>query len=247
MPFDLIALLIHALDSRDVRGGRHILQNRIQQLLHALVAVCGSAAHRHGRTFASSPAQNLFHLFNRRLLALQIHHGQIVVELTDLLHHLRTVQLCIFLHVPQILGDSNIVSLVVVVDISLHLEQVDDTFELVFFSDGQLQHDGVLAKPRSDLLYRAVKVRSQNVHLVDESHTGHVVGVCLTPDVFRLGLNASLCAEDAYSAIQHAKRTLHLHGEIHVAGSVDNIDTMLRRIGHGLRLFFQCPMAGRSS
>ena len=84
----LIALQIDALDCRDIGRRGHILEDRVQKLLHALVSVSGTAAYGNRRTLAGSLAQNILHLLHIQLLALQILHHQIVIQLADLLDHL---------------------------------------------------------------------------------------------------------------------------------------------------------------
>ena len=246
MSLHFVPLQVGALDGSDVRRGGHILQDSVQELLNALVAVCRATAYGNRRTLAGGLAQGLLHVLHGRLLALQVLHGQVIVQLADLLHQLRTVQFRIVLHVAQVIGHGDVIALVVIVDIGFHLEQIDDPLEFVLFADGQLDDDGILAKSRLDLLYGSVEVRAQNVHLVDERHTGHIVSVSLPPYVFGLGLNAAFCAENADCAVQHTKGTLHLHGEVNVSGSINDIDTMLQGIRHRLGFLLQCPMAGRS-
>ena len=49
----------------------------------------------------------------------------------------------------------------------------------------------------------------------------------LTPDRLGLRLNAALRAEHSDRAVQHAEGTLDLDGEIDVAGSVDDVETIV--------------------
>src|SRR5699024_622378 len=135
----------------------------------------------------------------------------------------------------------------VIVDISFHLEQVDDSLEFIFLSDRKLQADRVLAQTGLDLIYCVIEVCTQDIHLVDERHTGYVVGVGLTPYVLGLGLNAALRTEDAYSAVQYTERTLNLYGKVYVSGSIDDVDTMLQSTRLCLAVLLQSPVTGGSS
>src|SRR3546814_7233214 len=63
--------------------------------------------------------------------------------------------------------------------------------------------------------------------LVDEAHAGHAVLVRLTPHRFRLRLHAGDAVETGDRAVQHAQRTLHLDGQIDVAGRVDDVDAVI--------------------
>ena len=48
------------------------------------------------------------------------------------------IKFCFFLHVFWDLSDGNVFTFLIIVDISLHFEKVDDTFEFIFFSDWKL-------------------------------------------------------------------------------------------------------------
>ena len=138
MTHDLVAIHVNAFDGRDVKGRRHELDHSIQKLLNALVSVSSTAAYRDRLAFAGSLTENLFQFFNGRLLAIQIHHHQIVIQLADLLNQLGSVKLCIVLHIFRNVSYRDIIALIIVVDVSLHLKQVDDSLELVFLTDREL-------------------------------------------------------------------------------------------------------------
>ena len=227
MSLHLVAVLIDTLDSRDVCRGGHELKDRIQKLLDAFVPVSRSAAYRNCRTLACRFTKNCLHGLHGRLLALQVLHHQIVVQLADLLHKLCVVELCVVFHIVRDLCHGDVVALLIVVDVGLHLEQVDDPLEIVFLTDRQLEADGILAEPCLDLLYGIVEVSAQDVHLVDERHTRYVVCVRLAPYVLGLGLYAALRTEHTHCAVKHAKGTLNLYREVHVARSVDDVDAVL--------------------
>jgi hypothetical protein len=54
-----------------------------------------------------------------------------------------------------------------------------------------------------------------------------MVSVGLSPNRFGLRLYAGHSVENDETAIQHPERTLHLHGEIHMARSIDDVDLVL--------------------
>ena len=247
MSLNLIALHVHTLDRRDVGRSRHIFQNRVKQFLNASVSVGRTAAYRNSGTLAGSFPQSSFQRLYGRLLSLQILHHQIVVKLADLLNQLAAVQFRVILHIIRNVNDRNILALIIIIDVGFHLKQVNDSLELIFLADGQLQTDGVLAKSCLDLLHRAVEIRTHNIHLVDECHTGYVVGVSLTPYILGLRLNAALCAEHAYSAVQHAERTLNLYGKVNVTWSINDVDPVLQSAFLRLTVLLQSPMAGSGS
>ena len=136
MSHDLIAFHIRTLDCLDISRRRHILKDCIQKLLHALISVSGTAAYGNCRTFAGTFAQRFLHVFYGRLFTLQIHHCQIIVQLADLLHQLVMIECSIIRHIGRNLRDGDIIALIIIVDVSLHLEQVDDSLEVILLTDG---------------------------------------------------------------------------------------------------------------
>ena len=242
-----VAVEVGSLDRRDVGRSRHELDDRVQKLLNALVSVSRAAADRDRGARDAALAERSLHFFHRGFLALQIHHHQVLVEVADLLHELRAPLLGLILH---ILGDrfnTDILSVLPVVIICLHLEQIDDPLELGLFADRDLEADRILAKTGDQLIDGTVEVRADDVHLVHKRHTRDVVLVRLAPYIFRLRFYAALGIKDADRAVQDAERALHLHREIHVAGGVDDVDAVLQSAGGRLALFFQRPVAGRRS
>ena len=242
-----VAVEVGSLDRRDVGRSRHELDDRVQKLLNALVSVSRAAADRDRGARDAAPAERSLHFFHRGFLALQIHHHQVLVEVADLLHELRAPLLGLILH---ILGDrfnTDILSVLPVVIICLHLEQIDDPLELGLFADRDLEADRILAKTGDQLIDGTVEVRADDVHLVHKRHTRDVVLVRLAPYIFRLRFYAALGIKDADRTVQDAERTLHLHREIHVAGGVDDVDAVLQRAGLRLAVFLQRPVAGGGS
>src|SRR5207302_8818303 len=72
-----------------------------------------------------------------------------------------------------------------------------------------------------------LEVRADTVHLVDEDDAGDVVAVGLPPHRFSLRLHAAHRIEYGDGAVQDAQRALHLDGEVHVPGRVDDVDAVL--------------------
>jgi hypothetical protein len=247
MSDNLVAFQIHTFNRRDIKRRRHILYDCIQKLLHALVLVCASAAYRNSGTFAGAFSQSCFQLVNRGLLTFQISHHQIVIQLADLLYHLRTIQLSFVLHIFRDINDRNIIALIVIVDVGFHFEQIDQTLKVFFFTDGQLNTDCVLAQTGFDLLYCAIKVCTQDIHLIDECHTGYIVGISLTPYVLRLRFYTALCTEHADSAVQYTQGTLNFYCEVNVSRGINDIDTALFCAGLCFAIFLQGPVTGGSS
>ena len=246
MSYNFIAVHIGTLDWWNVCRSRHILKDCIQKLLNTLVSVSRSTAYRNCSTLTSCFSQDFFHILNGRLFALKVLHHQIIVQLADLLYQLGVIQFCFILHIFRNLANGDILTFIIIINISIHLEQVDDSLKFILLADRQLQTDGILAQSGTDLIYCAVEVCTQDIHLVDECHTRYVVRISLTPYVLRLRLNSTLCTEDTNCSVQYTQGTLNLYSEVYVAWCVDDVDTMLQRACLRLGMIFQSPMASGS-
>jgi hypothetical protein len=133
---------------------------------------------------------------------------------------------------PEIGGDVGDVvlgaqiSLVVVPDVSAFM-RIRSTTPTKSFSApiGSCIDDRLGASLRFlDGVDRVVEVGAELVHLVDEADARHAVLVGLAPHGLGLRLDAGLAVEHGDGAVEHAQRTLHLDGEVDVAGGVDDVD-----------------------
>ena len=77
----------------------------------------------------------------------------------------------------------DICTLIVLIIVCIHLEQIDQSDEIIFLSDWNLYRNCILAKTVNDCLYRHEKVCTHLIHLIDECHTWNIVCVSLTPYV----------------------------------------------------------------
>ena len=135
----------------------------------------------------------------------------------------------------------NALRVVFVVHIRLHRDEVDESLEFVFGSDGEEQRMRIAVELCLNVFHGTIKVRTRSVHLVDESYTGNIVLVHLAPHRFRLGLYARNRAEYRDGAVENTEGTFNFGGEVNVSGGVDKIDLLLDSLK---RTFFSCPVAG---
>ena len=159
------------------------------------------------------------------------------------------VLLRLLFHILGDIFDADVIAHIIVVDVSLHVDQVNDTFEGVFLADRQLDGHTVGMQAVMQHLHAAEEIGTHGIHLVDVNHAGNLVLVSLTPDGLRLRLNAALGSQNGHRTVQDAQGALDFNGEVHVARGVDNIDTMTvlleeSRIVLGLGM---APIAGGSS
>ena len=109
-------------------------------------------------------------------------------------------------------------------DDRLHVDQIDDAFELVFLADGNLNRDGLGIEALADGIDGMLEISTHLVDLVDEANSRDAVLIGLAPDFFRLRLHAMHGVKHRDRAVEHAQRALHLGREIHVAGRINNVD-----------------------
>ena len=109
--------------------------------------------------------------------------------------------------------------------------------KLILGADRQLDRHRLGAEAVDDILQALEEVGAGLVHLVAEHDARNVVAVALAPYRLGLRLDALVGIEHADRAVEHAQRTLHLDGEIDVAGRVDDVEALAvpERGGRGRR------------
>ncbi len=238
--FDRVGALrrIETLDCRHIHRRRQIVDNRVEQRLHALVLECRTADHRHERRFrffalcmhrrVDALAQRGLDLFFGNLLAVEVLLEDLVVRLADLLDQLLAVVLRLFEHVAGNLTDDVVgAHRLVLVGDRLHLDEIDHADELVFGADGQLNRNRIATELGDDLLERPLEVRADAVHLVDEADARDAVLVGLTPHRLRLRLDAGDRVEHRDRTVEHAQRPLDFGGEVDVSRRIDDVDAVI--------------------
>jgi len=228
-PRDLVVRLrVGALDGRDVERARQVLDDGVEQRLHALVLERRAEQHgcqRIGQRASAERAAD--HLGRHRRLVLEIRLRQLVVVLGDRVDQ-RVVRLVRGIaELGRDLPDRERLPEVVLVDDRLHLDEVDDAAVGVLLADGELDRHRVRTEPVAHRLHGGVEVGPGAVHLVDERDPRHAVAVGLPPDRLRLGLDAGDRVEHGHRAVEDAQRALHLDRKVHVPGSIDNVDPMV--------------------
>ena len=183
MTDNFISILVCSCNVRNVRRRRHILDNAVQHLLYTFIFVSGSTIYRNRITGDGSLAEGFLQVVNGRLFALKVLLQKIIIQLTDLLNQIVVPFLCLILQIIRDGSDLDIFALIIFVIICLHLKQIDEADETVFFSDRNLNRNRILAQTVNDRLYRIEEVCTHLIHLVDESHTRYIVSVCLTPHI----------------------------------------------------------------
>src|SRR3954451_1659534 len=227
IPLDHGVLVAHGvtLDSGDVDRAGQVVHDRVEHGLDALVLERGPAQHGVQRTRDSGPPDGGDELLLGGLGALQVQLHHLVVVLGDRLEQPVTPfagGLEVFVRDPD---DVVLVALALgLPEQRAHPDEVDDPAEVGLHAPGQLHDERRRAQPVDDHLDAAVELGAYPVHLVDEADPRYAVPVGLPPDGLGLGLYACHGVEDRDRAVEHAQRSLHLDGEVHVTGGIDDVD-----------------------
>ena len=219
-----LAVHVHATDCGNVGRAGHEVDDCVKQLLHALVAVGSSADNRNQFVGDARLAERRLQLGNRDFLALEILLHQLVVGRSNRLHHLFAVFLRLVQHIRGNRLHAHILTKVVVVNVRLHVHQVDDAAEGHVMTDRQLNRHCVCMESCVNHIDHTVEISTRDVHLVDVHHSRDFVLVRLSPDSFGLRLNAALCAQNGNRTVQNTQGTLHLDRKVDVTGGINDID-----------------------
>ena len=106
------------------------------------------------------------------------------------------------------------------------------------FAEGQENRDGIRAQLGAHVIQRVRKICASAVHLVHERDARNFVFGRLSPDCFRLWLDAGNTTEDSDRAVQHAHGTLNFGGEIHVTRRINDVDAMRHVLERLVNLVF---------
>ncbi len=188
--FGLAADRLDALHGRHVERRGQVVDDRVEQRLHALVLERGPAQHGREGDRERGLANRRLQQRLRDLGLLEDQLEELVVEVRDLLEQMLARGGG---GVGQLGRDLALVLLgaevVEVVD-RAHLDQVDDAGEVALGADRQLDRHRVRAEAVDHRLHAAREVGADAVHLVDVGDPRDAVLVGLAPDRLRLGLDA---------------------------------------------------------
>ena len=200
-----LSLRVDAGNCFFVQRGRHILDNRIQQFLNALILVRGAAGDRNGLVGDGRLAQRgADHLFGD-VLALKIQRHDLVVLFRDRLEHVVAVAACELLHICGDLFLAHVLTELIIEDIGLHLDEIDHAAEGIFASDGQLDGNGVTLESLVHHLQDIEEIGTHHVHLVHVNKARDMILVGLSPYSLGLRLDAALGAQDCHSTVEHTQ------------------------------------------
>ena len=228
---------VDPVDRGDVERARQVVDDGVEQRLHALVLEGGAEEDGRDRDRERRLAERApDHLRRDRALVGEVGLEELLVVLGDRVDQLVVVRLGLLLELLRDLDRRDLRAEVVLPDGALHLDDVDDAAEVLLLADRQLHRHRVGAQAVDHRLHGCEEVRAGAVHLVDEGDAGDAVAVGLAPDGLRLRLDARDGVEDGDRAVEDAQAALHLDGKVHVPGRIDDVDTKIapeRRRGGG--------------
>src|SRR4029079_7830290 len=85
----------------------------------------------------------------------------------------------------------------------LHSDEVDNTLQLIFQADWDLDSDGISAETGNDGFKRALERSTSTVEFIDETNSRNAVLVSLAPNSFRLGLNSGHTIKHCNGSVEH--------------------------------------------
>src|SRR5271168_4713817 len=225
--FHLIRFGIHALERRNVRRRRKIINDRIEQRLNAFVLERRARQHGNNLQRQRGLADGVAHFFDGERYAIQIFVDEFIIVLRDVVHHLGAMLVVeSFIDgrafergadvwarideglVPQ-LRDRELFKLraerLFEPNDNFFFQEVDDADVVVFAAERELQRHGMSAEALPNGANHVIEIRAHAVHLVDETDARHAVLVRLAPNGFRLWLHAGNGVKYADRAVQHTQ------------------------------------------
>ena len=183
--------------------------------MNTLVLERRTTSHRHDvqseRTLTDS-SYNLF--FGQAFGIFEIFFHEGFVLLSSDFEHLAAPFFALILHIGgnffHVVFSTH--GLIVPQD-SLHLDQVNNTLEVFFSTNGHCDNTGSCTEYILHLANHLEEVSTRTVHLVYITDTGNIVLVSLTPYSFRLRFNATYSTVSCHSTVEYTERTLYLSGK----------------------------------
>src|SRR5690625_3054157 len=222
-----------ALDGRNVERRSEVGGHGIEHALHALVLEGRAAQDREDLQVDRALAQRGVDHLRGDFLALEEEHRQVVVDIGELLDHdvaLLFGDLAVF---GRNLDLVDVLAHVVVVDVGHLLDEVDDALEVILGPHGPLDGHGVGTEALLHGVDHQLEIGAGLVHLVAEGDARDVVLVGLAPDRLGLRLDTLRGVEHGHRGVEDAHGALDFHGEVHVSGRVDDVDTGIAPEGLG--------------
>ena len=210
-------------------GARQVVDDRVEQGLHALVLERGAAEHGHEVDPRSCRADPRAEVVGGDLLVADVLLEDGLVDVRDDVEELVAPVVGVGLELGRDVDGLVALALAVVPTTSAFIARRSITPRNSFSAPIGSWTSATFASRRSLIMStQRSEVGADAVHLVDEAHAGHVVLVGLAPDRLGLRLDAGDRVEHRDRAVEDAQAALDLDGEVDVAGRVDDVDPACR-------------------
>ena len=205
--FSFTSVRVYTFDSWSVkrRGEEH--HHVVEESLHTLVLERRTAGHRNDVECERTLTDSSNHFFFSEAVGIfeELLHKSFVLLCSKFDHLLAPF----VAFVNEFSGDVFYVifsthCLIVPKD-SLHADEVNDTSELFFSTDGHRDNARSCTEDVLHLAHHFKEVSTRTVHLVHITDTRYIVLVSLTPYSFRLRFNTTYCAISSDSTIEHTE------------------------------------------
>ena len=198
----LSALEIRRDDGRTVLGTRKIPRDRVKQRLYTLVAERCAAKDGNDPVGDDKTAERALEFGCSQVAVLEIRLHDAFIEICDAFAKFGSSQLRVILQFGRDFAYGEILAVrLLVIDDTLHLDEIYYADKSILLADGKLHRDGVRLQLFAKFLYHAHEVRAHAVHLVHERDPRHGIAVRLPPHGLGLRLNAADGAEYADGSV----------------------------------------------
>ena len=218
---------VYTLNGWNICWRWQIVNHGIQNQWHTLVLEGRTTNSRNDLTSNGALAQPFLDVLDRQIPLFQVLVHQFFTGFCGSFYQLGAIFFNIVDHVGRDLflaeGHAHVFIVPVV---SSSTDQVDLTNEVFFSTNWQLQSNRGMPQALLDLTQHTLEISPLTVQLVNVDNAWYTVFVGLTPYSFRLRLYTGRTAEDDNRAIQYTQRTLNLNGEVNVARSINDVQTI---------------------
>ena len=215
------------VDRRYVDWGWQVINYRIQHRLNTFVLERRTTGYQDDFVVQNALTQSFFDLFFSQFFTTQVFFHQLFRSFSCGFDQVLVPFVSQFNHVCRDIFVFEGYALVSVVPVdSFHFHQVNNTGEMFFSTNRQLQRNRVRAQTGFDLVNNFQEVRTHAVHFVNERNARNFIFVCLTPYGFRLRLNTTNCAVNHYRTIKNTHGTFYFDSEVNVPRGVDDVYAM---------------------
>ena len=217
---------------RAVQGSRQKVHDAVQQGLHPQIAQCTAPIAGENPSRQGAPADGGPQRLGLRRLA-----GQDLVRDRLVPFRRRQSQGLPILRepAPQVRGTGGDLQLLALLPHETNQGSVDQMDDAVPLRQRHRDRDGL--RPQAPLHggQGTVEVGPRAIHLVDEEEGGQVEAAALAPHGLGLGLHPAHRVQHQDAAVLDPHGALHLDGEVHVTGGVDQLDQVVAPRGLGDR------------